>query len=764
MNFQFDPIILPIILSVIIAIGLTLYAWRLRSVGSWATPFILLTLALAVWSIGYALELAALILSTKILWIQIQYIGIVITPVAWFLFAVQYSGREAWGGRRYIGVLTILPIITLLLVFTNETHQLIWRQIDLVNASPLPTLEISYGWWFWIHSVYSYILILLGTIILFQTLRRFPAIHNWQIGVMLLAPIVPLLGNGLYLSGLSPIPQLDLTALAFNISGLIFAWGIFRLHFFQIGPVARRTVVDNMSDGMIVLDLQNHIIDFNLAATAILEKKSAEIVGESLESFLDNGAELIAQFSNSNRDDGKIVLDIREKQKWYEIRVSPIHDANQHLRGRVLIFRNVTERKRSEAALALQNEILQTLNHLSQEMSSSLDLQTLLNTAVKSATQALNVTSAYINDWDLERNTTTVLAEYFAPSASITEKISDLGASYHLEADFGPPNEWLLEPAKKYVTNIDDEDIGTQIHDHMEQYGAKTIVEIPLYAKGIPLGTLELWESRRKRNLSGEEFGLLFEIARHIALAMDNAILYERALAVNKLKSRILARVSHELRTPLGIIKFYAEMMQFSRKFEDLPEESQQALSKIIVGADDLAFLIEELLDQSALDADSLTLQITSFSPATLLEKVQSQMNSLAENKGLMLSTNIESDIPEVVSGDLNRVQQILVNLVGNAIKYTEQGSVNVRFFCLQNDGKWAMEVSDTGPGISKEEQAFIFDPFRQGEHYKNGSQVGLGLGLSIVRQLVDLMAGQVNMESEIGKGSVFTVLLPLEK
>ena len=129
-----------------------------------------------------------------------------------------------------------------------------------------------------------------------------------------------------------------------------------------------------------------------------------------------------------------------------------------------------------------------------------------------------------------------------------------------------------------------------------------------------------------------------------------------------------------------------------------------------------------------------------------------------------MLSTTIEPDIPEVVSGDLNRVQQILVNLVGNAIKYTEQGSVTVRFFCSQNDSKWAMEVSDTGPGISKEEQAYIFDPFRQGERHKNGSQVGLGLGLSIVKQLVDLMAGEVIMESELGQGTVFTVLLPLEK
>ena len=97
MNYQFDPIILPIILSVLLAISLTIYTWRLRAVGSWGRPFTLLTVALAIWSFGYALELAALDLSAKIFWIKIQYFGIVITPVAWFLFAVQYSGRGSMG-------------------------------------------------------------------------------------------------------------------------------------------------------------------------------------------------------------------------------------------------------------------------------------------------------------------------------------------------------------------------------------------------------------------------------------------------------------------------------------------------------------------------------------------------------------------------------------------------------------------------------------------------------------------------------------------
>jgi signal transduction histidine kinase len=216
------------------------------------------------------------------------------------------------------------------------------------------------------------------------------------------------------------------------------------------------------------------------------------------------------------------------------------------------------------------------------------------------------------------------------------------------------------------------------------------------------------------------------------------------------------------LRTPLGIIKLYGEMLQYSQKFESLPEESQDALSKILISVDDLAFLIEELLDQSTLDADTLVLQMDSYSPAKLLEKGYSQMDLLAKQKGLLLSASIEPDVPEIVYGDMKRVQQILINLIGNAIKFTEIGTVQINF-CLHGSSHWVMEVSDTGPGISSEEQAFIFEPFRQGDHANTDSRVGIGLGLSIVKQLVDLMGGSVNIKSEVGQGSTFTVLLPLD-
>ena len=255
----------------------------------------------------------------------------------------------------------------------------------------------------------------------------------------------------------------------------------------------------------------------------------------------------------------------------------------------------------------------------------------------------------------------------------------------------------------------------------------------------------------------------MLEIARQIALAMDNAYLYEHALAVNRLKSSILTRVSHELRTPLGVITLYGEMLQYSQKFEPLSEETQDALSRILESAEDLTFYIEELLDQSALDANTLAIREDSFSPAKLLEKVYSQMHLVAKDKGLVLNVTVDPNMPEIIRGDMNRVQQVMVNLVGNAVKFTSEGKVQVAI-CLHDVGHYAIRVSDTGPGISSEEQAFIFEPFRQGTHSVKDTRIGIGLGLSIVKQLVDLMNGRIIVESEIGQGSTFTVLLPLNE
>ena len=234
----------------------------------------------------------------------------------------------------------------------------------------------------------------------------------------------------------------------------------------------------------------------------------------------------------------------------------------------------------------------------------------------------------------------------------------------------------------------------------------------------------------------------------------------DQALEANRLKSELLARVSHELRTPLGAILGYSQLLELGT-FGSLSEQQLNTLQEIIGSTRTLGKLVDELLDQAKFDVGSVKLQMKPFELLEMVNHVKAQMNILANAKGLTLTATIADSMPKILSGDQHRLQQILVNLVGNAIKFTPSGTINIHFYLADQD-HWSFQISDTGPGIPQEAQAYIFEPFRQLDGSLTRHHGGAGLGLSIVKQLVLLMGGEISLESQLGQGSTFTVILPL--
>jgi signal transduction histidine kinase len=234
----------------------------------------------------------------------------------------------------------------------------------------------------------------------------------------------------------------------------------------------------------------------------------------------------------------------------------------------------------------------------------------------------------------------------------------------------------------------------------------------------------------------------------------------ERLKELDRLKSRFLSMVSHDLRTPLNAILGFAEMLD-AGVYGPLVEKQQGAVNRIVANVGRQMSLVNDLLDQARIEAGRLSLETTAFAPSDLIDGLVSEMGTLAQTKGLELSRHIVDNVPATLSGDPQRLHQILANLVGNAIKFTEQGGVRLRVY-LPDETHWALEVSDTGPGIPKEAGDYIFDAFRQVDSSATRKHSGVGLGLSIVKQLTTLMGGEITLESEVGRGSTFTVVLPL--
>jgi len=233
-----------------------------------------------------------------------------------------------------------------------------------------------------------------------------------------------------------------------------------------------------------------------------------------------------------------------------------------------------------------------------------------------------------------------------------------------------------------------------------------------------------------------------------------------REAEVSRMKSIIVAMVSHELRTPLNAVQGLAEVLQ-QGVYGQLADKQQQTIDRIILNTKRLLSLVRDLLDQAQIEAGTLKIESVLFSPAEMVDSVREVVSGLARDKGLQLGVKIDEALPTSLMGDPQRLGQILINLTNNAIKFTETGSVNVRLY--QADQKhWALEVADTGPGIPISAEAYIFDAFRQIDSSASRRHGGIGLGLSIVKRLVTVMGGEIKLSSRLGRGTTFTVLLPL--
>jgi signal transduction histidine kinase len=237
----------------------------------------------------------------------------------------------------------------------------------------------------------------------------------------------------------------------------------------------------------------------------------------------------------------------------------------------------------------------------------------------------------------------------------------------------------------------------------------------------------------------------------------------DKAIAenANQAKSHLLAKVSHELRTPLGGVLGSAELLR-DNVFGDLNDEQRQMAVDIIDNANFLSTMVSELLNEAQAAAKAIVLRRDVVLLTKFLQQAVTGVDVQARNHGLAFVTSISNDLPSTIYGDEHRLRQVLLNLVGNAIKFTKTGEVSVSL-SLHDSAHWLIQVSDTGVGIPKEAQSYIFESFRQVDNALLNENRGIGLGLSIALQLVQLMGGKIELESEVGRGSVFSVILPLE-
>jgi len=237
---------------------------------------------------------------------------------------------------------------------------------------------------------------------------------------------------------------------------------------------------------------------------------------------------------------------------------------------------------------------------------------------------------------------------------------------------------------------------------------------------------------------------------------------HKQIMEASHLKSQLLANLGHDLRSPLGAIIGYAEMLK-DGSFGPMSPNQEKASAEILDGANQLLSFINNLVGQAQIETGKIILREYPFDVDEIIGPLLSTLNFHAHKKGLTLIEYIDPALPKKLVGDQFWLRQIVMNLVHNAVKFTEKGSVTVRFF-NHSKGYWAVQVIDTGIGIPPEAQKRVFEAFEQVNSMESSKQSGFGLGLSIVAKLTSIMSGKIELESEVGKGCTFTLLLPMKE
>ena len=344
MNWQYTVLVG---LAGMLSLSLAVLTWSHRRAFG-AVYFILLMSAVSVWAFTAAIESMPWDTQSKILWSQLSYIGIVNVGPLWVLLAMSYSQRLHRWTRWHILLLWIIPLVTLMLVATNRHHGLIWAHVAPVSNTPGALLVYERGIGFWIHAVYSYAALLAGTILLIGTTLSTTQLHRRQIWALLLGAILPWIGNLWYLLRLYPLPELDKTMIGFALGGLLVAYGLFRLRLFNLVPVARAALIENLPDGVLVLDEQDRLVDINPAACHLLDREAAQIVGQPITVVLARWSDLAERYRGQHQVQTEIAVG---PHRWFDLNVSALYNRQRQISGRLVVLRDVTARKQTEQAL-----------------------------------------------------------------------------------------------------------------------------------------------------------------------------------------------------------------------------------------------------------------------------------------------------------------------------------------------------------------------------------------------------------------------------
>ena len=520
-----------------------------------------------------------------------------------------------------------------------------------------------------------------------------------------------------------------------------------------------RSLCELSPDGIFVTDAHG--------ASIYTNRRWQELSGLSLEASLgmgwslavhpDDRTGLVDQWNKSAQGGREFEAEFRMRLpdghlRWVHSRSRPLYQADGTIRGHLGTVQDVTNRKRMEQRMAVQYVAARVMSEAREPESGLSQILTKVGAALSAETARLWLPSGKTGRLHCA-SFWTVCPDKYEPFESESRSIS-----------FGPgegvPGRVLATHNPTWVSDIAvDPDV--QHKESAARYGLQSVVAFPISSGGTPLGVMELmWSTIKERDeallvalhLTGLQIGQFFE---RVQSEREAILAREAAERSARAKADFLATMSHELRTPMnGVIGMTGLLLE-----SELSPDQRELAETVRVSGESLLAIINDILDFSKIEAGKLTVECIDFDLRTMIEDTLDLMAESAQRKGLELVGLMDAAVPSSVHGDPGRIRQILSNLVGNAIKFTERGEVRVEVSVkgrVNEDLLIRIDVVDTGIGISPEHVGKLFQSFSQGDSSTTRKYGGTGLGLAISKRLAELMGGEIGLESTLGQGSRF--------
>lgn len=365
MTWYYGPFAIPYLLTGVVCLAIAILLWQRRAAPGVKSVMALMG-ATTLWAFAYVGELGSLRLADKLAWNQVVWVGAVSAPLWWFTFAADYAGLGLHH-RKFIWALWLFPLVTLSMRWTNAHHGLVWYGESLREVGGFSVIARSHGPWYWLHLCYAYGLLLAGSLILWADVRRASRPSRRQSVALVASAGIPWLFHLSYLAGQSTGALLDITPVGLMLSGVILAWGVYRLELFDLLPAAREALIEQMADGWIVTDRLGRIVDVNRSARAMLAADLSALIGQPLNAWLKTPDALHEGASSPLHLAGELPTKGGSPLS-YDLRSFPMESQKMGGLGALWVIQDVSEAHRlaqeREALIARLNATLSEVRRL----------------------------------------------------------------------------------------------------------------------------------------------------------------------------------------------------------------------------------------------------------------------------------------------------------------------------------------------------------------------------------------------------------------